>query len=64
MYEQICACTRTGSLGKGMPATFAMDIDVINEFLIFLLGPSSLVRSFPITAWLPHFNPLVSFIQV
>lgn len=33
----------TGLFGKGAPATFAMDTDVVDEALVFFFGPSALV---------------------
>jgi hypothetical protein len=36
------------------PAAFAVGSDVIDELLVFLLGPSALVGAFFITAWFSH----------
>lgn len=44
----------TSSLWKWTPATFTMFLDVIYEFLVFLLGPCSFVGLFLLAARLPH----------
>jgi hypothetical protein len=44
----------TSSRRKGTPATFAVALDVINEFLIFFLRPCSFVCLFLLTARFPH----------
>ena len=43
----------TCSFGERSPAAFAMGFDVGDELLVFLLGPSSLVRMSLLTAWRP-----------
>lgn len=44
---------QTCSFGERSPAAFAMGFDVGDELLVFLLGPSSLVRMSLLTAWRP-----------
>ena len=44
----------TCSLGEGTPTAFTMNSDVINELLVFLLGPRAFVGAFFVTARFSH----------
>lgn len=50
----------TCGLRKRSPATFSMFLDVINELLVFLFWPSSLVYLLFITARFPHITDMES----
>lgn len=52
----LTASEETSHLREGAPTTFAVDLDVLDEALIFLLSPRSFVGVSLLAAWRsPHF---------
>lgn len=44
----------TSSFRNGTPTAFTMDLDVVNELLVFLLGPSTFIYAFLVTTRFSH----------